>query len=51
VLVGKEAVLPAGLTVGRSSVIGVGARPEDFSGAVVPPGTMLANRSWVEELK
>jgi len=51
VLVGKEAVLPAGLTVGRSSVIGVGARPQDFSGAVVPSGTLLPNRSWVEELR
>jgi len=51
VLVGKESVLPPGLRIGRSSVIGVGARPEDFTSGEVAAGTMLPNRSWVEELR
>ena len=49
VLVGKDAILPAGLKVGRSSVIGVGARPADFESGEVAAGTLLPNRSWFED--
>ena len=50
VLVGKDAILPAGLRVGRSSVIGVGARPADFESGEVAAGSLLPNRSWFEDL-
>ena len=48
VLVGKDSTLPAGLRVGRSSVIGVGARPGNFETGEVVSGTLLPNRSWFE---
>jgi glucose-1-phosphate adenylyltransferase len=51
VLVGKDAVLPAGLEVGRSSVIGVGARARDFESRQISAGTLLPNHTWIEDLK
>ncbi len=51
VLVGKDAVLPAGLEVGRSCVIGVGARARDFESNRIAAGTLLPNHSWIEDLK
>ena len=49
VLVGKDAVLPAGLEVGRSCVIGVGARAQDFESSRVAAGTLLPSHSWIED--
>jgi glucose-1-phosphate adenylyltransferase len=51
VLVGKDSVLPAGLKVERSSVIGVGSRPEDFGPDPVASGSVMANHSWFEDLR
>lgn len=51
VLVGKDAVLPDGLKVGRSSVIGVGTRLADFRTLEVAAGTVTPNRSWFEDLR
>ena len=51
VLVGKDAIIPEGLKVGRSSVIGVGTRPDDFREDSVSAGSLLPNRSWFEDLK
>ncbi len=48
-LVGKDAVLPAGVRVEPPSVIGAGATPEDFATAAVGPGTLMPNRTWYEE--
>ncbi len=48
-LVGKDAVIPAGARVGRSTVIGVGAGPGDFAAGAVAAGTVIPNRAWVEE--
>ena len=48
-LVGKDAVLPEGLRVAASAVIGHGAGPEDFTSGSVGPGTLTPNRTWYGE--
>jgi glucose-1-phosphate adenylyltransferase len=48
-LVGKDAVVPPGARVGRSVVIGVGARPTDYENGELPAGSAVPNRSWFEE--
>ena len=50
VLVGKDAWVPPGGRVLRPASIGVGGRYEDFTDGVVPPGTLVGNRRWYEEL-
>lgn len=40
-LVGKSAVIPPGLRIGRNCVIAGDVRPEDFVGTVVPSGTVV----------
>lgn len=47
-VVGKEAALPAGAVVGRSVVVGVGARETDFSGGTVAAGAVIGNRPGYE---
>jgi len=49
-LVGKDARLPPGITVGRAAVIGVGVQPEAFDGPVAA-GATVASRAWHEELR
>ncbi len=44
-LVGKSALLPAGLRVGRNCVIAGDVRAEDFVGTVVPSGTVVGAMS------
>ena len=45
-LVGKDAVIPRGVRVGRSVVIGVGGGPPDFEAGEIAPGTVVPNRAW-----
>ena len=49
-LVGKDARLPAGLSIGRSAVVGVGVQHESFDGHV-PAGATVASRAWHEEVR
>jgi glucose-1-phosphate adenylyltransferase len=42
-LIGKDAEIPAGATVGRQVVVGVGARPSDFGGDPLVPGARIAD--------
>lgn len=48
-LVGKDAVIPAGVRVGRAAVVGVGATAEEM-GAEVAPGAIVASRPWYEHV-
>ena len=48
-LVGKDAVLPEGLRVAASAVIGHGAGPDDFTSGTVGPGAHTPNRTWYGE--
>ena len=50
VLVGKDAVVPPGLRIGRSTVIGVGSGPDELADEV-PAGTIVPNRSWFEDVR
>jgi glucose-1-phosphate adenylyltransferase len=50
-LVGKDAVIPEGVRVGRSSVIGVGSGPEDFVDEELAAGTLMPSRSWVKDVR
>lgn len=43
-LIGKDVVIPDGARVGRQAILGVGAGPQDFTGGVVAPGTVVADR-------
>lgn len=49
-LIGKSSEIPAGARVGRSTVIGVGARAQDFDG-VVAAGTVIPSRGWMEDYR
>jgi hypothetical protein len=49
VVVGKDAVIPPGICVGRSSVIGVGNGPDELAGVEIAAGTIVPNRSWFED--
>jgi glucose-1-phosphate adenylyltransferase len=49
-LVGKDAVIPEGVKIGRASVIGIGAGPADFGAAEVAAGTLLPSHSWYEDV-
>jgi glucose-1-phosphate adenylyltransferase len=49
-LVGKDAVVPAGARVGRSVVVGIGAREPDFEPGAVPAGAVIPSRAWYEDL-
>jgi glucose-1-phosphate adenylyltransferase len=49
-LIGKDAVVPAGARVGRSVVVGIGAREPDFEPGVVPAGAVIPSRAWYEDL-
>jgi hypothetical protein len=40
--VGKQAVVPAGVRLGRRCVVDVGACPEDFPGSDLEAGTFVA---------
>ncbi len=51
VLVGKDAWVPPGGRVQRPASIGVGGRYEDFADGLLPPGTVIGNRRWFEELR
>ncbi len=51
VLVGKDATIPPGLHVGRSSVIGVGSGPGELPEDLVAAGTIVPNRSWFEDVR
>ena len=48
-VVGKDAILPEGVRVGRSSVIGIGNGPDDFSVEELAAGTLLPSRSWLRD--
>lgn len=50
-LIGKDAVVPAGARVGRSVVVGIGAREPDFEGGEAPAGTVIPSRAWFEEVR
>lgn len=49
-LVGKEAAIPARARIGRSVVVGIGSRGDDFGGNGEPvrPGTVIGSRTWFE---
>jgi hypothetical protein len=47
-LVGKEAVIGAGASIGRSAVIGVGVGEADLGAGVVPAGTVVGSRPWFQ---
>jgi glucose-1-phosphate adenylyltransferase len=49
-LVGKDAVIPPGVTIGRASVIGIGAGPEDFVDSELAAGTLLPSHTWFEDM-
>jgi len=49
VVVGKDAVIPPGICVGRSTVIGVGNGPDELAGQEIAAGTIVPNRSWFED--
>jgi glucose-1-phosphate adenylyltransferase len=51
VLIGKDAVVPPGTSIGRSTVIGVGAGPEAFAEAQLAAGSLIPNRSWLEGVR
>ena len=48
-LVGKDATIPDRAVVHRSSIIGPGARAEDFT-SEVSPGSQLTGRSWLTDV-
>jgi glucose-1-phosphate adenylyltransferase len=48
-VVGKDAVIPDGVRVGRASVIGIGAGPQDFSAGELVAGTLMPSRSWFKD--
>ncbi len=48
-LVGKDAQIPAGTSIGRASVIGIGAGAADFETTALPAGTHTPSRSWFRE--
>jgi len=48
-LVGKDAVIPAGMRVGRASVIGIGAGPRHLGMEELAAGSMVPNRPWIED--
>jgi glucose-1-phosphate adenylyltransferase len=48
-LVGKDAVIPGGVRVGRASVIGIGAGREDFAAEELAAGTLMPSRSWFKD--
>jgi len=43
--------VPAGTSVGRSTVIGVGAGPEAFAQPELAAGSLIPNRSWLEGVR
>ncbi len=45
-LIGKDAMVPEGVRVGRGSVGGIGAKAEDFDGEELAAGTLLPSRNW-----
>ena len=49
-LVGKDATIPDGASVGPQVVIGVGAGVEDFAAGPLAPGTHLADRRAIQGL-
>jgi len=49
-LVGKDAVIPAGVVVGPQVVVGVGATAADFAGGALAPGTRIADRVATQDL-
>jgi glucose-1-phosphate adenylyltransferase len=49
VLVGKDARIPDGMRIGRSTVVGVAAESKDFGPEEVAAGSILPNRSWFED--
>jgi glucose-1-phosphate adenylyltransferase len=51
VLVGKDAFIPPGLSVGRGTVVGVGTGPDDFAAGAIEGGTIVPNRSWFEDVR
>jgi glucose-1-phosphate adenylyltransferase len=48
-LVGKDAIIPPGMRVGRASVIGIGAGPEDFAAEELAAGTLMPSRPWLRD--
>jgi glucose-1-phosphate adenylyltransferase len=48
-LIGKDAVIPEGTRVGRASVIGIGAGPEDFAAEELAAGTLMPSRPWLKD--
>lgn len=48
-LIGKDARVPARAVVGRSAVVGIGARAEDFAGGGLAAGSVIRSRPWYEE--
>jgi glucose-1-phosphate adenylyltransferase len=50
-LVGKDVVIPAGVRVGRASVIGIGTGPKDFAAEEVAAGTLMPSRTWFKEVQ
>src|SRR2546426_2590595 len=49
-LVGKDVEIPAGVRIGRASVVGIGAGPHDFVAEELAAGTLLPSRSWLTDL-
>jgi glucose-1-phosphate adenylyltransferase len=48
-LVGKDASIPEGVRIGRASVIGIGAGPEDFAAEELAAGTLMPSRPWLKD--
>ena len=48
-LVGKDAVIPEGVRIGRASVVGIGAGREDFAAEELAAGTLMPSRSWFKD--
>ena len=49
-LVGKDVEIPAGVRIGRASVVGIGAGPHDFAAVELAAGTLLPSRSWLTDV-
>lgn len=50
-VIGKDSWVPPGGRMQRPSQIGVGGRYEDFPGGVLPPGSLVTDRHWYQEIR
>lgn len=49
-MVGKNAIIPAGMTIGPGAMVGPDVIPDDFSGPVVEPGVYIQTRRLPNEV-